>query len=103
MGEFGGIWLVDVVWGRAIGKLAQGLTLILQHRDDKAHFYRVTVQMDIYWTNQRFISRYPLLAVIQRVFHNIPSTNDTETNCGIYWATLQKVNLKYFQISMGNS
>jgi hypothetical protein len=29
MGEFGGIWLVDVVWGRATEKVVQGLSINL--------------------------------------------------------------------------
>jgi len=29
MGEFSGIWLVDVGWGRAIGKVVQGISINL--------------------------------------------------------------------------
>ena len=52
-----------------------------------------------------FVPRYPLLTVIRRVFHKIPPPIDkmTPKHTGIYWATLQRVKLKDFQVSMGNS
>ena len=66
MGEFSGIWLADVGWGRAIGKAVQGLALILQLHDNKAQFHQV------YTGRISALCPWIPLTVIQRVFHKIP-------------------------------